>query len=241
MKLYFDLLSQPSRALYIFLKLNKIPFEPMVTKLGRLEHLSESFKKVNRFQRVPCIVEDNGFKLAETVAIFNYIVAKNPTLVADHWYPKDIEERAKVDEYLNWQHLGTRLACAGYVKAVLMIPLTKWNYKLNPKKVEAAKGIVVKNLDILENVWLKDSSKPFLATKELSFADVLASCEIDMLPVVNFDAFEGRPKLEKWHQLVKEQTNPVYDEAHAAVYPLFGTYDRSKLWKLWKIFFSYNY
>lgn len=240
MKVYFDLLSQPSRAIYIFLKMNKIPFEPVVTKIGRLEHLKESFKEVNRFQRLPCI-DDSGFKLAESVAIFRYIVAKNPELVADNWYPKDLEERAKVDEYLEWQHLGTRAACAGYVRTVFMTPLSKWNYKLNPKKVEASKAIVVKTLDTFENLWLKDPSKPFLATKEISFADVLASCEIDMLPVVNFDPFEGRPKLEKWHQLVKEQTNPIYDEAHAAVYPLFGSQEKSKLWKLWKIFFSYNY
>lgn len=69
MKLYFDLLSQPSRALYIFLKLNKVQFEPMVTKLGRGQHLKSAFKEVNRFQKVPCI-DDGGFKLSESVAIF---------------------------------------------------------------------------------------------------------------------------------------------------------------------------
>jgi glutathione S-transferase len=187
MKFYFDLLSQPSRALFIFLKMNKIPFEPMVTKLARREHLTESFKEVNRFQRLPCI-DDNGFKLAESVAIFRYIAAKNPELVADNWYPKDLQERAKVDEYLEWQHLGTRAACAGYVRTVFMTPLMKFNYKLNPKKTEAAKGVLVKTLDTFENLWLEDPSKPFLATKEISFADVLASCEIDMLPLVNFNA-----------------------------------------------------
>lgn len=69
MKYYYDILSQPSRALYMFMKLNKIPFEPVVVKLARGQHMKESFREVNRFQKVPCI-DDNGFKLAESVAIF---------------------------------------------------------------------------------------------------------------------------------------------------------------------------
>ena len=28
--------------------------------------------------------------------------------VADHWYPKESQAQARVDEYLEWQHLGTR-------------------------------------------------------------------------------------------------------------------------------------
>lgn len=181
--------------MFIFLKLNKIPFEPMVTKLARSEHLSQSFKEVNRFRKVP-VIDDNGFKLSETIAIFRYIVAKNPELVADHWYPKDVQERAKVDEYLEWQHLGTRAACAGYVRTVFMTPLMKWNYKLNPKKVEAAKGILDKNLDLIEKIWLKDPEKRFLTNQEISFADLLAACEIDMLPITNVNPFENRPNLE---------------------------------------------
>lgn len=30
----------------------------------------------------------------------------------DHWYPSDLKLQAKVDEYLEWQHVNTRLFCA---------------------------------------------------------------------------------------------------------------------------------
>jgi glutathione S-transferase len=70
MKFYFDLLSQPSRALYIFLKATRTPAEFIKIDLKRLEHLTNDFKSVNRFQKVPCIVGDGGFKLSESVAIF---------------------------------------------------------------------------------------------------------------------------------------------------------------------------
>lgn len=238
MKLYFDLLSQPSRAVYIFLKLNKIPFEQQVVKLGRGQHMSNRFKEINRFQKVPSIV-DNQLKLSESVAIFRYIVGKNPD-IADHWYPKDLAERAKVDEYLEWQHMNTRLACAGFFRAAYIEPLLMWKPP-SQKKIVASQKFMEKTLDLLETIWLKDPSKPFLTTQEISFADILASCELEQPLLVNVDPFKGRPKLAKWHELVKEQTNPIYDEAHAVAYSFIGSQDRSRLYKLGKLFFSYNY
>lgn len=36
------------------------------------EHLTEEFKtNINRFQKVPCIIDD-GFKLAESIAVLRY-------------------------------------------------------------------------------------------------------------------------------------------------------------------------
>lgn len=29
--------------------------------------------------------------------------------IAEKWYPKDSKQQARVDEYLEWQHLNTRL------------------------------------------------------------------------------------------------------------------------------------
>ena len=238
MKLYFDLLSQPSRALYIFLNINKIPFEPRVIKLGRKEHLSKSYKEVNRFRMVPCI-DDKGFKLSESVAILRYLVATNPS-VADHWYPKDVKERAKVDEYLEWQHTNTRMGCAGFSRIKYLEPLMHW--KPPPqKKIDDAKDLMEKSLNLLENVWLQDQSKDFLATKEISFADILAACELEQPKIADYDPFVNRPRLTKWHQLVKLKTYPIYDEAHEPAYSLIGTQQRSRLYKIWKLFFSYNY
>lgn len=68
-KFYFDWICQPSRALYILLKLNRIPFEGIVVSLKKGEHNEESFKNVNRFQKLPCIVDDDGFQLSESVAL----------------------------------------------------------------------------------------------------------------------------------------------------------------------------
>lgn len=47
-----------------------------------------------------------------SVAILRYICRTYN--VADHWYPKDSAKQARVDEYLEWQHLNTRANCALY-------------------------------------------------------------------------------------------------------------------------------
>ena len=42
-----------------------------------------------------------------------YLAAKHN--VPDHWYPKDIEKRAKIDEYLSWHSGNLRMGAAGYM------------------------------------------------------------------------------------------------------------------------------
>lgn len=98
LKFYFDLMSQPSRALYIFFKLNKLPVEFVKTDLMKMEHLTDEFKAINRFQKVPCIVDVDGFKLSESVAIFRYLMQNKSEFFDDHWYPNDVRQRALIDE-----------------------------------------------------------------------------------------------------------------------------------------------
>ena len=39
---------------------------------------------------------------------------KHEGQVPEHWYPKDIKIQAKVDQYMEWQHINTRASCAMY-------------------------------------------------------------------------------------------------------------------------------
>lgn len=43
---------------------------------------------------------------AGSIAILLYLARKFKT--PDHWYPADLQKRAKVDEYLSWQHVNIR-------------------------------------------------------------------------------------------------------------------------------------
>lgn len=136
--------------------------------------------------------------------------------IAEHWYPKELQTRALVDEYLEWQHNNTRMACAMYFQTKWLLPLMSGNPP-SETKLAFLKTNMEKTLDLLENTWLESSQKPFLTTKEISFADILAACELEQPKMADYDPFEGRPKLTSWYQKVKELTNPFYDEAHTIV------------------------
>lgn len=220
------------------MKMNKIPFEPVVVKMGRREHMKSSYRKVNRLATAPFMI-DGDLKLTESIAIFRYIVARNPN-IPDNWYPKDLRERAKVDEYLSWHHNNTRAGCAGYFLTKYLQPAITWK-KPSEGRIKFTKAYMETTLDLFENIWLKDQSKPFLATDKLSFADLMAACELEQPKIADYDPFAGRPNLKKWHERVKEETNPIYNEAHASAFNLIGTLEKPKILKWWKIYFSYNY
>lgn len=136
-KLYFDLMSQPSRALYIMFDMAKIPVnhQPVALRNGRYsplmrskykllcvikrhtrlvhmccdftiwfiftgEHMTDEYKAINKFQKVPCIVDHDGFKLSESIAILRYLDRKNEYPLLKPLYPEDSKTRALVDEFL---------------------------------------------------------------------------------------------------------------------------------------------
>nr|BAH70628.1 ACYPI007233 [Acyrthosiphon pisum] len=123
LKFYYDFLSQPCRTLYIFMKKTKIPFEPKPVNLRQGEHLTKEFVSLNPFKKVP-FIDDKGTVLIESVSILRYLCRTYN--VADHWYPKDIQRQALVDQYLEWQHNNTRAHCTEYFRHKALWAAKNW-------------------------------------------------------------------------------------------------------------------
>jgi len=208
LKLYYDLLSQPSRALFILLKTCNIPFEKKIVNLKALEQYTPEFEQINPFKKVP-VIDHNGFKLAESVGITRYL--SREFKMDDHWYPSESKKQAKVDEYLEWQHLNTRLHCAAYFLAKFLNPLMRGKPP-NPKKVAELESRMNDCIDIIENVWLKD--KPFLTGNTISVADIFCACELEQPRMAGYEPRKGRPRLTVWMEKVATETSPHYQEAH---------------------------
>lgn len=64
-----------------------------------------------RGNKFPCLYVYNI--IYGSSAIMKYIVSKYQ--LPDHWYPKDLEKRAKIDEYLYWHPGNVRMGAANYM------------------------------------------------------------------------------------------------------------------------------
>ncbi|XP_073811546.1 glutathione S-transferase theta-3-like [Musca autumnalis] len=208
-KYFYDLMSQPSRALWIALQMGKIPYEDCPVALRKFEQRTEAFKKINRFQKVPCIV-DGDFHLSESVAILRYLADKG--LFSEKLYPKDIKNRARVDEFLEWHHLSIRYGCAFYFARVWLFPARGVAEK--PSAEETAKLVkeMETQLKALENLWLKDSK--FVSGNSLTVADLFGACEVEQTRICTYDVSQKFPKISDWLARVREESNPFYDEGH---------------------------
>nr|QNM80618.1 glutathione S-transferase theta [Daphnia pulex] len=213
LRVYYDLMSQPSRAIYLFLKVANIPFESCLVKLREGEHFQDEFTKVNPFRKVP-VIDDNGFKLTESVAILRYLARSRN--VEDNWYNADLQLQAKVDEYLQWQHLNTRLFCAMYFRHKFLEPMMLQK-PVDEKKVARFQKEMEKCLSEIENIWLDSGKKNFITGDKISIADLLACCELEQPGMAGYDVFSKHPIIGAYRERVRKATEPHYEEAHKIV------------------------
>ncbi|XP_034479982.1 glutathione S-transferase theta-3-like [Drosophila innubila] len=212
-KYYYDLLSPPSRALWVALKLAKTPFEDCPVALRKREQLTDEYKNINRFQKVPALVNGN-FHLSESGAMVRYLAAKNQ--LTEQLYPKSLEDRARVDEFLEWQHFNLRMVTLTYFRDVWLFPVNGIKPKPKQEHVEKLIKNVEGSLGLLERLWLDKDN--FLIGQNLTVADLLGSADIEQLKLCQYTVDDKKfPKVAKWLDRVREAAHPYYDEAHAFV------------------------
>ncbi|XP_029016844.1 glutathione S-transferase theta-1a [Betta splendens] len=212
MELYLDLLSQPCRAVFLFARAARIPFHLKPVDLAEGHQYSEEFGKVSVIRKVP-VMKDGSFVLTESVAILKYMAQKHS--VAEHWLPAELQRRARVNEYLAWQHMNVRAHGSKVFLFRSAFPIIM-GFEAPKEKMDAALEDLKQSLDLLEEKFLEN--KPFIAGDNISLADLVAVVEI-MQPVgTGLDVFAGRPKLSAWRERVKTALGEkLFDEAHEGI------------------------
>lgn len=129
-------------------------------------------------------------------AIMKYLC--NRYDVPEHWYPRQPERRARVDEYTAWHHTNTRphaarvfilevrlslslslsppacLTLQPFVSQVLLPSQT--GSPVDEARLIRAVSQLEDTLDQLESMFL--GRQPFLCGDDISVADLLAVCEL---------------------------------------------------------------
>ncbi|XP_067911521.1 glutathione S-transferase theta-1-like [Heterodontus francisci] len=209
LELYLDLHSQPCRAVYIFAKKNNIAFEFKFVDLIAGQQSSEEFGKVNALRLLPAL-KDGDFTLGESVAILKYLACKYQT--PDHWYPADLQKRARVDEYLAWQHVTIRYqGCRIFMLKCLKPALT--GQPIPKDRINEALEDLQETIQSFEDKFLQD--RPYIVGDKVSLADLVALVELMQPLCAGVDPLEGRPKLIEWRERVKGAVGKeLFDEAH---------------------------
>lgn len=117
------------------------------------------------------IIGINSFNLLN-----RYLAAKN--LLLPELYPHNIVEQCRVDEFLEWHHLGIRSACGRYFWALWLEPRVL-GIQSTPEKIQQLKENMEKQLEILENIWLKDDQQKYIIGDRLTAADIFGACELE--------------------------------------------------------------
>ena len=97
MKIYYHPASTTSRPIMLFAAESGINAEFQVVDLFTGEHYKPPFEAINPNHLVP-VLEDGDFRLTESSAILKYLADK----VDSPAYPKDLRERARVNEMMDW-------------------------------------------------------------------------------------------------------------------------------------------
>ncbi|XP_007533707.1 glutathione S-transferase theta-2B [Erinaceus europaeus] len=211
LELYLDLLSQPCRAVYIFAKKNRIPFELRILELLKGQHISKEFSQINSLQKLPTL-KDGDFILTESVAILIYLSSKYQTEA--HWYPSELHVRSRIHEYLGWHADCIRSIFGAPLWIRVLVPLI--GAQVPEEKVERNKAAINGALQKLEDKFL--GCRAFLASQEVTLADLMALEELIQLFAVGYDLFEGRPRLAAWRKRVETFLGAeLCQEAHGPI------------------------
>ncbi|XP_055846254.1 glutathione S-transferase theta-3-like [Episyrphus balteatus] len=213
LKLYIDFISQPCRSLYIILKQSGVPFDKVLIDLAKGEQLTSEYKKINRFQKVPCIT-DGDFKLAESGAILRYLASTKR--LSESLYSNNIQERAHIDEFLEW-HYTLRKEIMNFFYLDWLGPLRS-GQPTPAEELANGRRDMEKVFDILEKTWLNSSK--YVTGSKITAADIFGVSELQQTTLSKYDVGRNYPKIAEWIENVRQETNPHFDDAHKILYKI---------------------
>ncbi|KAL4147078.1 Glutathione S-transferase theta-1 [Phytophthora ramorum] len=206
-KLYANLISQPSRAAEWVMRIKHLEHVLVMTDFGSPTFTSPEFLALNPNGLIP-VLQDGDFTLFEGNAIMPYLAEKF------NWtdlYPADVQAHAKVNQYLHWHHTNARL-----ITPRVLVPLmhTKQNIATPEEAVfiKDTPALLTKLTEIMEKFLVKD----FVAeTDHPTVADFAAYCEFVQVDLMGIHDFSKYPRCSAWLQRMKKL--PHHDEIHATL------------------------
>lgn len=200
--LYGTPLSSPANKIRFLLNYLGIPYEYKSVNLAAGEHKQADFLKINPYGKVPAI-DDNGFKLAESNAILRYLADKHPSSL----YPKNLEERAIVEQWLDFAANHISLATAKVMYNTYFYRLT--GTAKDERSLQDGFSWLNAYLPMLEQQLTKQA---YIAGNQLTIADFGLLAALDTVDLLKID-LSPYPRLNSWRQKLMAQS--FYQDCHS--------------------------
>ncbi len=200
MKLYANPVAAFSRPCVLFLERGEIAVDIVNVDVFGGECKGEEFARRNPSRQIP-VLEDDGLVLTECSAILKYLADK----AGSSAYPKDLKQRAKVNEAMDWINTGfVRDYSYGFVYPQILPDHKRPTDAANKATVEWGRDKARHWMEILNSKWLGDG-QPYLCGKEITIADYFAAGPILVGELIGID-FSAYPNVARW--LAKMKTLP---------------------------------
>ncbi|MBI4204828.1 MAG: glutathione S-transferase family protein [Betaproteobacteria bacterium] len=215
MKLYYHPVSTTCRPILLFAAESGIELQLQLVDLFTGEHLVEAYGAINPSRQVP-VLEDGDFRLTESASILKYLADK----VGSPAYPKDLRERAHVNEMMDWFNTGL-YRDLGYG---LVYPQVLPTFKRADEKVQAATVAWGREksrnwLTILDRNLLGPRN-PFVCGDSITLADYLGAAFLTVGEVIRLD-YSPWPNVKRW--LDRMKARPSWAKVNEGFYAHFVT------------------
>jgi len=168
----------------------EVPYEELDLMQGALK--TPEFTQLNRFQRVPVLILDDGTAIAETMAICRYFDETKPEPAL---FGKGAKQRALIEMWNRRMELGLLFSVAQAFRhlhpaaASLEVPqVAAWGEANKPRAQE-----------ILQFMDEELGKSRFVAGDDYSVADITALVAVDFARVARIQRSEGHKNLARWH------------------------------------------
>jgi len=207
MKLYMHPASTACRPVMLFAAENHMAVDNEVVDIMTGAHLREPYSAINPNRLIP-LLEDGDFRLTESSAILKYLADK----IDSPAYPKDLRERARVNEMMDWLNVNFyRDFGYGLVYPQLFPHHKRRSDEAHAGAIDWGKENARRWLATLNDHWI-GPDKAYLCGAKITIADYFGAGIVSIGELIGCD-LAPYPNIVRWLDNVKKL--PSWPEVNA--------------------------
>jgi glutathione S-transferase len=219
MKLYYHPVSTTSRPVLLYILENNLKVDTQVVDLMKGEHVQPPYAAMNPSKLVP-MLEDGDFRLTESSAILKYLAEKHDLPS----YPKDLKQRARVNERMDW--INTQLCrdlAYGLVYPQIFPGHKRPSDEFQKGQLAWAKERAQGWMKVLDQSLI--GKQQYLCGDQITIADYFAAAFVSLAEFIRAD-FAPYPNLKRWYERMKGLKS--WNKVHEVFYGFAGSMKDAK-------------